>query len=72
MGGGNHPDIDFHRAIGSDGFDFSLIEDAQQFCLRGRRELPDLIKKQHASVCGFEFSIVVFRGSGEGALLVSE
>lgn len=72
MGGGNDADVHFHRAIRSDRFNFTLVEDTQQLRLGGKRQLADFIKEQNTSVGGFEFPFVVGGSAREGPFLVTE
>ncbi|OPZ05947.1 MAG: hypothetical protein BWZ08_02381 [candidate division BRC1 bacterium ADurb.BinA292] len=72
VGRGDDADIDRDRAAAADALDFALLEDAEEFDLRGGGEVADLVEEDRAAVGQFEATLAHRDGAGEGPLLVAE
>src|SRR6185437_11243348 len=72
VGGGDQADIHFLGAGAAEAFEFALLQDAQQFDLRGHGHVADLVEEQRALVGQLEFPRLGSGGAGEGALFVAE
>ena len=70
VGGGDHAHIDFNRPAAAHALNRLFAERAQQFHLRARIDLADLIEKKSAAIRQFKAADALFLRSGEGALLV--
>lgn len=72
VGGGDDAEGDFFRGVGTDGFDFLLLDGAEEFGLHGEGEVAEFIEEEGAAVGGFEDAFFVVCGAGEGAFEVAE
>lgn len=50
MGCGDDADVDLYRLVAADGFDFPLVECAQQLGLCWQGEFADFIQKEDSAV----------------------
>ena len=64
--------VDPDRPLRANRIDLALLQRAQELHLQFERQLADLVEEQRAAVRLQELARVLFRGSGEGALLVAE
>jgi hypothetical protein len=69
---GDQPHVEGNGTRSSDTSDRTLLERAQQFALQREREMSDLVEEERAAVGELEQPGLHPRGTGEGALLVSE
>ena len=72
IGRGDQPHVDFQRFASAHRLDLVLLDRAQQLHLRRRRQLTDLVEKQHAAVGFREFADMALGRAGEGAFLMTE
>ena len=70
--GGQHPDVDLHRAGAADPVDHPLLERAQQLGLEPDVHLGDFVEQQRAAVGLLEAADAAGDRAGEGAFLVAE
>src|SRR5581483_3524817 len=71
-GGSDQADVEFVGAGAADALEFALLQDAQQFGLKGRRELADLVQEDRAAFGELEFAFLLRDGARERALFMSE
>ena len=64
--------VDPAHDVFSDAAEFTVLNHAQKLGLRARRQLPNLIKKQHAAMRFLDQTNSVSNGPGEGAARVPE
>lgn len=72
IGGGDHAAGDLLRGIGADGFDLLLLDGAEELRLHGEGHVAEFVEEEGATVGGFEHTLLVVGGAGEGALDVAE
>ena len=76
IGGRQHARVYRHRFRGADGDHFTLhlplLQHPQQFDLNRRRRLADFVEEERALIGRGEETGLVFHGTGEGALHVTE
>ena len=58
--------------VAADALEFAVLQDAQNFGLRGQRHVADFIEENGAVVALLEFADAAFDGAGEGAFFVAE
>ena len=72
VGGGNNSHVDFLNLIAADLGDFALLKDAEQFSLKVRADLANLIEKNGSSVGQLETSMLCNSGTGKRAFDVAK
>ena len=72
VGCGDDAEGDLFGGVGPDGFDFLLLDSAEEFGLHGVGEVAEFIEEEGAAVGGFEHAFFVVGGTGEGALDMAE
>ncbi len=72
VGGRDHPDIQFDNVFSSQGFDFIILEDAQQFGLKMQGHFTDFIQEDGTAVGQFKSAPAVAQRTGKCTLLVAE
>src|SRR5262245_66370686 len=72
VGRSHSPNISASSFVFANTFEFLVFEKAQQFCLQGRSDFPNLIKKECASLCGLDPSSLIAHGAGEGSFCVTD
>ena len=68
----NQSYIDLVRFAATKPFEFSFLQDPQQFALKFEREVTDFVKKKRATVSQVESSTLAVYCARVGALLVTE
>src|SRR5215472_17889724 len=59
-------------AVTAESLKFLFLQNAQQFCLKLQRDVPDFVKEQGALVREFEAPRLLSDGSGECAFLMTK
>src|SRR5206468_1587523 len=68
--GRDQPEIDFDNIVGADSTNFLVLNDAQQFHLKGQCRLGNFIEKHSTAVGAFEESLSQSGCAGKRAALV--
>src|SRR5947209_12309584 len=72
MSGNHYSDVNGHRFVATDAFDFTFLQYAQQFGLHAQRHVTDLVEEDCAVLRLFEFADVASSSAGKRTFLVSE
>ncbi|MCY1312823.1 hypothetical protein D9M70_632850 [compost metagenome] len=72
MGGRDDADVHLVRPGTTQGANFALLKDAQQFGLQGDRHVADLIEKECAAIRGIEQALIIPVSATEGSLAIAE
>src|SRR5262249_16614190 len=72
VGRSQGPNIGASGFVFANTFEFLVFEKTQEFCLQGRSDFPNLIKKERASLCRLDPSGLIAQGAGEGSFGVTE
>ena len=68
----DQPHIDPPRLVGAHADDLAVLDDAQEFDLRGHRHVADFVEEERPAVGVLEAALAGREGPGERAFLVSE
>src|SRR5579863_3776125 len=72
VGRGDEAHIDLHRTGAAEALELALLQNTQQFHLRDRRYIANLIQEKRAFVCQFKFTRLAGYGSGERSFFETE
>src|SRR5262245_38632113 len=72
IGRSHGPNVGAPGFVFTDTFEFLVFEKAQQFCLQGWSDFPNLIKKKRASLGCLDASGLIAHGAGERSFGMTE
>ncbi|MEY2726038.1 MAG: hypothetical protein RLZZ458_1905 [Planctomycetota bacterium] len=70
--GSDDSGFDFESAVGADGFEFALFDNAEEFDLLVGGEDIDFVEEDGTVSGGEEFAVLICMGTGEGTFDVAE
>src|SRR5271154_1620308 len=72
VGGGDDADVDVAALGGAHGFDFALLQGAEELGLEVHRHVADFIEEEGAALGGLQQALLGLHGSGESAFDVAK